>query len=168
MDRITPLLAQYPGPVTLRIPGNQRLALFAVAVGILVGTLIWAVVPSTDASILARLGVILFAICLSAIVAAVAWARDRYTLVLDAQGFATTSASSRTQYIWTEVQDFAVVKDDLAPRSYIGFDRVGSDPSVRQRLPNWRDVTLSESYGLTVAECVELLSHWQQRALSKA
>lgn len=168
MDHITPLLAQYPGPVTLRIPADQRRILFLVAIAVPIGTVIWAVVFANDASILARLAVILFAICLSAIVAMIARVRDRYTLVLDAQGFTTTTAASRTRHTWSEVHDFAVVKDGLAPRSYVGFDRIGSDPSVRQRLPKWRDVSLSESYGLSVAECVALLSKWQQRALLNA
>jgi hypothetical protein len=170
MDRITPLLAQYPGPLKLQMSRSQRLLMPAVAVALAGGCVASALDPTNGAwRWLALLGVIFFLACGGAAVAMLR--RDRLHLVLDAQGFVFTSGANRRSYKWTDVSDFAVVGDALVPlKTRVGFNYAGGRSSRRQgqELPDWRDARLSDTYGLSVAECVELLSQWQQRALSKA
>ena len=166
MDRITPLLAQYPGPLKLRGSWRERLLLPAVAIALAVGSVASALDPTNGAwRWLAWLGAIFFLACAYAVVAALR--RDSYHLVLDAKGFGTTFGVNRKDYKWADVFDFAIIKDGLVPfKTNVGFNHAGGDVARRQRLPRWRDVQLPASYGLTSAECVELLSRWRERALS--
>ena len=168
MDHITPLLAQYPGPLKLQMSRTQRLMLPAVATAFTVGCLASALDPANGAwRWLAGPGAIFFLVIAG--VAVVMLRRNRFHLVLDAQGFVTTTGVSHQQRKWTNVSDFAVVKDGINPfKTNVGYNYAGGRSSTprRKELPDWRDGELPDAYGLTVAECVELMSRWRERALA--
>jgi hypothetical protein len=175
MDRISALLAQFPGPVRLAVSRLKWLAYMVVAAGFTVGAVDWIIEPGSRHVILGWFGAIIFSA--GTVAAAVMMVPGASELALDGNGLTLRMTYRDRRWRWTDLSDFAVVDDDLIPRCRrVGFNerrahRSGFATAVKQFTdsPRWRDVVLTDSYGgLSVDDCVRLLSLWQQRALSNA
>ncbi len=149
MDRVSTLLAQFPGPVRLAVSRLKWLAYMVLAAGFTVAAVYSIIEPVPGAS----------------------------EMALDGGGLTLRTTYRDQRWNWTDVSDFAVVNDDLVPlRRRVGFNekrarRGRFATAVKQFTdsPRWRDIVLTDSYGgLSVDDCVRLLSLWQQRALSEA
>jgi hypothetical protein len=81
---------------------------------------------------------------------------------------AKTEGVQHTEYKWSDIGDFAIVKDGINPfETHIGFN-LRNRARAAGELPEWRDVSLMNTYGeLTNAEGVQLRSQWQARALAE-
>ena len=175
MDRVSTLLAQFPGPVRLAVFRLKWLAYMALAAGFTVGAVDLIVEPGGRHVIMGWLGAIIFPLGVGA--AAVMMVPGASEIALDADGLTLRTTYRARRWTWTDVSDFAVVNDDLIPRlRRIGFDeqrahrgRFASAVKQFTDSPRWRDIVLTDSYGgLSVEDCVRLLSLWQQRALSES
>ena len=162
MDRVALLLEQYPGPVKLGMSAGRAVYLLAAAVLLFGGAAFYLIRPNEN-GIVGWLSVIL---C-TAVATGFALTRLRrgFELVLDKDGFGICEAHQWRRFKWAEVENFAVVGDELMLfRKRVGFNRANTvidetDGQVR------RTFNLPESYGLTNEGCVRLMSQWQERAL---
>ncbi len=175
MDRVSTLLAQFPGPVRLAVSRLKWLTFMAVSAGFTVGAIDWIIEPGSRHVVVGWFGAVIFSV--STVAAAVMIVPGASELALDGNGLTLRMTYRDRRWTWTDVSDFAVVNDDLVPlRRRVGFNekrahRTRFATAVKEFTdsPLWRDVVLTDSYGgLSVDDCVRLLSLWQQRALSNA
>jgi hypothetical protein len=165
MDRVASLLEQYPGPV--RLPRSRGRLIFLLATTIFMfGTAAYYAIPPDKHDIAGWLPVIFCILC--ATVIALAFLHGEFELVLDNNGFSICESRHSRRFEWAEVKDFAVIPDELMFfRKRVGFNRADTELDETNGF-QWRNFHLPESYGLTNAECVRLLSLWQERALRTA
>src|SRR5215831_10511698 len=103
MDRVADLLAQFPGPVTLRPSRWKWIGILAVA-AVLVGGGIAQNLSAGSTDILAWLPVAVFGVLI--VGAAVAIFVARLCLVLDDEGFTLRLAHRSERWRWSDVGDF--------------------------------------------------------------
>jgi hypothetical protein len=172
MDRVSTLLAQFPGPVRLAVSRLKWLAYMVVAAGFTIGAIDWIIEPGSRHVVMGWFGAVIFSV--STVAAAVMIVPGASELALDGNGLTLRMTYRDRRWTWTDVSDFAVVTDDLVPlRRRVGFNEKRAHrgqfaTAVKQFTdsPRWRDIVLTDSYGgLSVDDCVRLLSLWQQRAL---
>ncbi len=166
MDPVADLLAQFPGPVSLAFSRWKLLFYLAGSACLGAFSIHWIVTPDSDHAVMGWFGSFFI---LGIPVFAIAMIPGASEMVLDQDGFTLRLGYRSTSWTWTEVGDFAVIKDYLVPfKKNVAFnDR--RRPRSRKlsesgELPSWRDVVLDDSYGLSKDDCVRLLSEWQQRA----
>jgi len=173
MDRVAELLAQFPGPVTLK-PSLRKWIGFLAAAGLFIAGGIAQTVSSSSSGILDWLSVGVLGAMFVGATFAIFFGRLR--LVLDREGFTIRVARRSERWLWTDVGDFAVA-DYLhgAPganlRKRVGFNDTRINKSTSQRvgeqvsaLLTGRDCALPEGYGATsfglpMEDLVRLLSH---------
>jgi hypothetical protein len=162
MDRISPLLDQYPGPLKLPMSARQRVFLWLGTLALAMGSVSWVAVSGT---VWSWLGAAFLLVCAGLFVRTLL--RAEFCMILDSEGFSTTAGVQHNKRKWAEVCDFAVVKDEINPfETHIGFN-LTSRARASGELPDWRDLTLDSYGGLTNAESVRLLSQWRERALAE-
>jgi len=175
MDRVSTLLAQFPGPVRLAVSRLKWFVYLVLAAGFTVGAVDSIIEPGSRHVTAGWFGAILFS--LGMVAAAVMMVPGASELALDGSGLTLRTTYRDRRWSWTDVSDFVVVNDDLVPlRRRVGFNEKRAHrgrfaTAVKQFTdsPRWRDIVLTDSYGgLSVDDCVRLLSLWQQRALSEA
>jgi hypothetical protein len=175
MDRVSTLLAQFPGPVRLAVSKLKWLAYVALAAGFTIAAIDSIIEPGSRHVVVGWFGTIVFS--LGMVAAAVMIVPGASEMALDGAGLTLRTTYRDRRWTWTDVSDFAVVNDDLIPLCRrVGFNEKrahrGRFATAVKRFtdsPRWRDVVLTDSYGgLSVDDCVRLLSLWQQRALSEA
>jgi hypothetical protein len=170
MDPVADVLAQFPGSVSLAF-SRWKLLYYAAFSFVFVAFGIHGITdPAGRHVIMGWACAILGVIGIPAF--AVALIPGASEMVLDQDGFTLRFAHRTSYWTWTEVCDFAVIKDYLVPfKKNVAFNRKGGRGTKRSEsgeLPAWRDIVLDDSYGLTKDDCVRLLSEWQQRALKNA
>lgn len=172
MDRVSTLLAQFPGPV--RLPATKWVSLCVLAVGAIFAA---GTISESGLRVIASwsglLGTLFFILCMGA--AAVSILPGASEIVLDQDGVTACELYQRRHWRWTEIGDFALVPDSLMPLKRVGFNFKGADSGTPAKaseqsgeLPPWRSCVLRNSYGLRKDDCVRLLSPWQQRAFADA
>ena len=174
MDRVSTLLAQFPGPVRLCVSRLKWLAYVALAAGFTASAVDLIIEPGGRHVIVGWFGAIFFSVGMVA--AAVMIVPGASEMALDGGGLTLRTNYRDRRWTWTDVSDFAVVNDDLIPLCRrVGFNEKRAPrgrfvTAVKRSTdwPRWRNVVLTDSYGgLSVDDCVRLLSLWQQRALSE-
>ena len=180
MDRVSELLAQFPGPVTLASSKWKWFALLAVG-ALFTGDGIAENINSGSAGILDWLGVVFFGV-LTAGGGVAIFFRD-FKMTLDGDGFTWRLARQSERWLWADVCDFAVVEyaagmQGASLRKQIGFNDRRLSKGTSQRLGEQlsaamtgRDCFLpdifgSSSFGLPMEDLARLMSQWQERALS--
>lgn len=142
---------------------GRKAFLFAGAIAFAVGCIWWVIVSG---SLWSWLGAPVLLVCAGFMVRTLI--RSGFFMILDRRGFSETEGVQHTEYKWSDIGDFAVVKDGINPfETHIGFN-LRSRARAAGELLEWRDISLMNTYGdLTVAEGVQLLSQWQARALAE-
>jgi len=195
-DKVSSLLARFPGPLSLGASKrNSILLLLGASVVVALGAWMIHQAASPDFQpnessklyhLLALVGLHLDAAGyaaigwaaavfggLSAIVGVLTLALGRVGITLDENGFTRTSLLRRKVIIhWSDVDDFVVVplQRGLMKVEGIGFNYRPAKSSVLARGNRaWfgREEMLPSVYELTAAEMVRLMSLWRERALSK-
>jgi hypothetical protein len=165
MDRIASLLEQYPGPVKLGMSWGRAIYLLGTAIFMIGGAAYYAIQPDKHGAV-GWLSVVVCTLGVTGLLAA--RLRGKFELVLDNDGLSIGEGRILQHFRWTEVENFAVVGDELTPlRKRVGFNRANTVIDETDG-HEWRAFHLPESYGLTNAGCVRLLSLWQERALLQA
>jgi hypothetical protein len=181
MDRVSDLLAQFPGPLTLRPSRWKWLMLLAVG-GAFAGAGLADNINSGSAHAWSWLGVAFFGALTVGAAIAIFVADLRITL--DADGFVLRVGKRSERWHWIDVADIAVAA--YAPgmrgatlRRRIGFNDVrpakGKSQIVGElvsRAVTGRDCALPDaygasSYGLPMEDLARLMSQWRERAIAE-
>lgn len=179
MDRVAPLLAQFPGPVTLAASrwkwwGIVAAGVLFTAAGIVKNT------SSSSNSIMDWFGVVFFGV---ATAAAAFGVYSRFEMTLDVDAFTCRLARRSERWRWDDVGDFAVVEyaagtRGASLRKRVGFNDKTLAKTTSQRLGEGLSNALtgrncflpdpygSSSFGLPMEDLARLMSHWQERALA--
>jgi len=121
MDRVSILLAQFPGPVRLAVSRLKWLAYMALAAGFTVGAVDLIIEPGGRHVIAGWFGAVFFS--LGMVAAAVMIVPGASEMALDGDGLTLRTTYRARRWTWTDVSDFAVVNDDLVPlRRRVGFN----------------------------------------------
>jgi hypothetical protein len=181
MDRVAPLLAQFPGPLRLAASRWKWLPLLVAGVVFTASGINWIREPNGEHVVLGWFGAIFFGICTATII--ICLSPRAFQVVLDKNGFTTSVAYRRQRWEWADVGDFAVVTDRMMPAVVGASRKLRMRPGFNDRRTNkskltavgeqlseimtGRDFTLPDSYGLPVMDFVRLMTLWQQRALEQ-
>ncbi len=180
MDRVAPLLAQFPGPLTLRPSKRKWFVLLAVA-GLFTAGGVSEAVISGSGNILDWIGPVFFGLCTIAVVYMIFFADFKMTL--DGDGFSWRGGRLFEQWQWTDVADFAVIDyasgaPGAALRKRVGFSDMRLNKSKSQKAGEIlsgamtsRDCVVpdaygSSSFGLPMTDLARLMSEWQKRAVA--
>jgi hypothetical protein len=178
MDRVTTLLAQFPGPVTLAASKWKWWGLLVVG-ALFTGDGIAENIHSGSTGILDWFGVIFFGMLTAG--GAVGVFLGHFEMTLDRDGFTCRVARRSERWRWDDVGDFAVVEyvagaRGASLRKRVGFNDKRPDKGMSQRLGEGisdaltgRDCFLpdpygSSSFGLPMEDLTRLMSQWQERA----
>jgi hypothetical protein len=178
VDRVSELLTQFPGPVTLAASKWKWLGLLAVGAAFTGGGAAEAI---NSGSIGDWLGVAFFGVLTAGGAAGIFL--GNFKMMLDGDGFTWRLARQSERWLWSDVGDFAVV--EYAPgapgaylRKQIGFNDRRPNKGISQKLGEGitnimtgrqcflPDVSSSSSFGLPMEDLARLMSQWQERALS--
>lgn len=180
MDRISNLLAQFPGPLRLAVSRRKWLGLFAAG-AVFTGYGIAQNIASGSIGILNWIGVVFFGVL--TVAGAVAVFLGGFEMTLDAEGFTLRVARRSERWRWTEVGDFAVVEylagtPGASLRKRVGFNDKRPDRGTSQRVGErissvltgrecaLPDVNFSTAFGLPMEDLARLMSQWQERAMA--
>lgn len=180
MDRVSSLLAQFPGPLVLR-PSKGKWLILLVASTMLTVGLIGQSVSSRTTNISDWIGVAFFGLCTFGFAYMIGFAN--FEMILDENGFGWRGGRLSERWRWSEVADFAVVEyasgvQGSSLRKRVGFNDRRPDQTMSQRLGasiseamTGRDRFLpdpygSSSFGLPMEELARLMSQWQERAIT--
>jgi hypothetical protein len=157
------ILRSFPGPVTL-YPARRKLLLllFGCAVFDAIGIKMVA-----DGASWGWPGLIFFG--LGTVVAAVMLVPGAALLVLDRDGFQTTSLFRRRQTCWQDVSGFAPVSIPPSMLKLVAYDDVKVAGRTVARVNSvlaGRNTALSDTYGLSAAELARVMTQWRERALA--
>jgi hypothetical protein len=170
MDPVADMLAQFPGPVSLAFSRWKLLSYVAFFFAFVAFGIHEITASGGHHVLMGWASAILGVVGIPA--SAVALIPGASEMMLDQDGFTLRFAYRTSYWAWSEVCDFAVIKDYLVPfKKNPAFNRKGGRGTNRSEsgeLPAWRDIVLDSTYGLTNDDCVRLLSEWQQRALKNA
>lgn len=166
MDRVAPLLAQFPGPLMLRPSKRKWFVMLAVA-GLFTAGGVSEAVSSNSGNILDWIGAVFFGLCTIGFVYMIFFAG--FEMTLDGDGFSWCGGRLSEQWQWTDVRDFAVVEyapgaPGAALRKRVGFSNIRLNKSNSQKAVP--DAFGSSSFGLPMADLARLMSEWQKRAVA--
>jgi hypothetical protein len=181
MDRVSNLLAQFPGPLILRPSKWKWLGFLAVA-GLFTASGIVQNVESGSAGILSWVGVAFFG--LLTVCAAIAIFIADFSMLLDGDGFTLRVARRSERWRWIDVGDFAVVQylpgmQGAGLRKRVGFNDKRLDKGTSQRVGERLSIVLtgrecalpdaygSSAFGLPMEDLARLMSQWQERAIAR-
>jgi hypothetical protein len=181
MDRVTPLLAQFPGPLMLR-PSKRKWVVMLVAAGLFTVGGVGEAVSSNSSNMSNWIGAVFFGLCTVGFVYVIFFAG--FEMTLDGDGFSWRGGRLSEQWQWTDVRDFAVVEyapgaPGAALRKGVGFSDMLLNKSKSQKAGalitgamTGRDCVVvpdafsSSSFGLPMADLACLMSEWQNRAVA--
>jgi hypothetical protein len=178
MDRVSELLARFPGPVTL---AASKWKWFALLAGGAVFTGDGIAEGINSGGLLNWLGVVFFGVLTAG--GAVGIFFGGFKIALDGDGFTCRVVRQTERWRWTDVCDFAVVEyaagmQGASLRKQIGFNDRRLSKGTSQRLGEQMsaamtgrdcflpDIFGSSSFGLPMEDLARLMSQWQERALS--
>jgi hypothetical protein len=122
MDRIASLLEQYPGPIKLGMSWGRAIYLLGTAIFLIGGAAYYAIQPDKHGTA-GWLSVVVCTLGVTGLLAA--RLRGKFELVLDNDGFSIGEGRTSQHFKWSEVENFAVVGDNLTPlRKRVGFNRL--------------------------------------------
>jgi hypothetical protein len=179
MDRVSRLLAQFPGPVGLR-PSKRKWFMIMGATGLLTIGAAGQSIASGSISILDWIGVAFFGVCTAGFAYMILFAN--FELTLDGDGFSWRGGRLSERWRWAEAGDFAVVEyladaPGASLRKRVGFNDKRSHKTESQRIGELlssattrRDCSVpdfsgSSSFGLPMEDLTRLMSQWQARAI---
>jgi hypothetical protein len=180
MDRVSNLLAQFPGPLVLRPSKWKWLGLLAAG-AVFTGYGIAENVNSRSTGILSWIGVAFFGVL--TVGAAIAIFLGGFRMTLDGDGFTLRVARRSERWRWIDVGDFAVAEylrgvPGASLRKRVGFNDKRPDKEMSQRVGErissvvtGRDCALPDAYGSTafglpMEDLARLMQRWQERALA--
>jgi TM2 domain-containing membrane protein YozV len=151
-DPIAPLLARFPGPVTLR--PSLRTSLIALAFCVVLIALGVARVLNGELVVGWTQVVLMGAVVVYVIVSLLPGGS---ALILDGNGFTIRGRFRSRSHQWASTNSFEAVS--IGRGRYVMFDD-------RQAVKIHHTGGLPDSYGLTDDEMVRLMSQWRQRAVA--
>ena len=180
MDRVAPLLAQFPGPLTLRPSKRKWFVMLAVA-GLFTVDGVAEAVSSNSGNILNWIGAGFFGLCTIGFVYMIFFAG--FEMALDGDGLRWRGGRLSEHWQWTDVRDFAVVEyasgaPGAALRKCVGFSDIRLNKSKSQKAGELisgamtgrdclvPDAFSSSSFGLPMEDLARLMSEWQKRAVA--
>ena len=178
MDNVAPLLARFPGPVTLRPSRTKSVALLAAGALFTAGGIVEAV---RSGNISYWIGAAFFGLCTVGFVYVIFVAH--FEMTLDGEGFGWRGGRWSEQWRWTDVCDFAVVEyapgaTGAALRKGVGFSDLRENRTRLQKAGElltdamtgrdclMPDAFSSSSFGLPMADLARLMTEWQKRAIA--
>jgi hypothetical protein len=164
-DTAAPIIARYPGPVTL-LPQRRR----------------WQIVLAFNAVFIAlgfimmlqgqRLGIyVVLAFAAIAFIPAMVALPGAAKLALDRDGFTATSLYRGKHTRWTDVSEFQIAQMSRGGHRIVVYDDAslteGSHLMSGSQIAG-RNSALPDTYGLTAEELAKVLNHWRMQALEGA
>ena len=180
MDRVGPILAQFPKPVTLAASRWKWWGILAGGAVFSAAGVVEAI-NSTSGSISDWLGAAFFGLATAG--SAIALHIGRFEITLDADAFTYRIARQSERWRWEDAGDFAVVEylpgvRGASLRKQIGFNDKrlvktmslilgeGLNTVLIGRDCFLPDINGSSAYGLPMEDLALLMSQWQERALA--
>jgi hypothetical protein len=161
------VLAQFPGPVTLSVPGKVQIRSLVIAVSFIAIAL--ALLHQDPSSKLAWLGLSFFGLCAIAFVIS---ALPRATsLTLDRDGFVAKRAFIQNRSRWQDVTNFvATAATPPAPQDmkFVWFNDTQWQKWKLARMETallGYNAALPATYGFPAEDLANLMASWRDRAL---
>jgi hypothetical protein len=161
--RVDAILAQFPGPVTL-YPSRAKWLLVFLGCGLFAAGGIWMVATAD-----ANGWFVLPFFAIGTIVAGVMLLPGAAALVLERDGFQTTTLFRRSCSDWRDVSEFESVRIREAMRRMVVYDDVNLAGRAMAEISagfTGRNAGLPDTYGLAAGDLADLMTLWRERALS--
>jgi hypothetical protein len=171
-DRGAQILAQFPGPVTVRPILTLSVGAFIAAPALIAIACVWGIWhlwPVTNGG--TRAMWFCAAVCGFVSAGAASMLRTN-SMTIDREGFEIVDGllMKKRRYQWKNVSVFE--RQYLPRRSYfVAFDEAGRGDGIFAAVNHalgFRNSSLLEDYGLGEDQLAELLNHWRDRALANA
>ncbi len=162
-SKIDAILSRFPGPVTL-YPSRKKWLLVLVGSAVFTAAGFGMVAESAPNG---WYGVVFFGGCL--VVSAIMLLPRAGGLVLDRDGFQVTNLFRSYRLRWHDVTGFAPISIPYSGQRMVGFDIVAAASlpiAAMTTAVTGRMGGLPDTYGFSVDELAQLMTQWQERAVT--
>jgi hypothetical protein len=161
-SKVEPILARFPGPVTL-YPSRKKWLLILLISAMFTAGGFWMVAERAPKGWYV---LIFFAACL--IVAVVMLLPGAGDLVLDRDGFQITSLFRSHRVRWQNAKGFEPISIPYSNQRMVGFDdaAAGRTLAALNTAIAGHNAALPDTYGFSVDELAQLMARWQERAVT--
>jgi hypothetical protein len=171
-DKVDAILARFPGPVTLRVNRLRAAGVLAISLAFVAVCIFLLHARPTDFDaldvVMTWAGLVFFGA--GAAIMAVMLLPGAGSLTLAADGFEMCSLFRRHRTPWRQASDFTIGRfRQRGMRPLVAYEdaKLTGFAADTSRSLVGRNAALPDTYGLSHAELVRLLTQWRKRALGE-